>query len=67
VIVSAHPSMPHAALATMIAAGASRSAAPSVEHFGMPVRSGNLLLIGSAGGVPVLGAPGCARSRSRRV
>ena len=28
----------------------------------MPVDPGNLLLIGSAGGVPVLGAPGCARS-----
>jgi molybdenum cofactor cytidylyltransferase len=34
----------------------------AVEHFGMPVDPGNLLLIGSAGGVPVLGAPGCARS-----
>ncbi|HEV7602985.1 MAG TPA: molybdopterin-binding/glycosyltransferase family 2 protein [Bradyrhizobium sp.] len=34
----------------------------TVEHFGMPVDPGNLLLIGKAGGVPVLGAPGCARS-----
>src|SRR5579871_6377690 len=34
----------------------------AVEHFGMPVDPGNLLLIGNAGGVPVLGAPGCARS-----
>ena len=34
----------------------------SIEHFGMPVDPGNLLLIGHAGGVPVLGAPGCARS-----
>jgi molybdenum cofactor cytidylyltransferase len=34
----------------------------AVEHFGMPVDPGNLLLIGSAGNVPVLGAPGCARS-----
>jgi molybdenum cofactor cytidylyltransferase len=33
-----------------------------IEHFGMPVDPGNLLLIGSAGSVPVLGAPGCARS-----
>jgi molybdenum cofactor cytidylyltransferase len=33
-----------------------------IEHFGMPVDPGNLLLIGSANGVPVLGAPGCARS-----
>ena len=34
----------------------------AIVHFGMPVDPGNLLLIGDAGGVPVLGAPGCARS-----
>ena len=34
----------------------------AIEHFGMPVDPGNLLLIGKAGGVTVLGAPGCARS-----
>lgn len=34
----------------------------AIEHFGMPVDPGNLLLIGNARGVPVLGAPGCARS-----
>ncbi|WP_243374660.1 molybdopterin-binding protein [Microvirga solisilvae] len=33
-----------------------------VEHFGMPVDPGNLLLIGEIGGRPVIGAPGCARS-----
>jgi len=33
-----------------------------VEHFGMPVDPGNLLMIGSAGERAVLGAPGCARS-----
>src|SRR5262249_55991417 len=33
-----------------------------VEHFGMPVDPGNLLMIGSAGDRAVLGAPGCARS-----
>jgi len=33
-----------------------------VEHFGMPVDPGNLLLIGSARERPVIGAPGCARS-----
>ena len=33
-----------------------------IEHFGMPVDPGNLMLIGSANGRPVLGAPGCARS-----
>jgi molybdenum cofactor cytidylyltransferase len=33
-----------------------------VEHFGMPVDPGNLLLMGSIAGKPVIGAPGCARS-----
>jgi molybdenum cofactor cytidylyltransferase len=33
-----------------------------VEHFGMPVDPGNLLMIGAAGSRPVIGAPGCARS-----
>jgi molybdenum cofactor cytidylyltransferase len=33
-----------------------------IEHFGMPVDPGNLLLIGDLQGRPVLGAPGCARS-----
>jgi molybdenum cofactor cytidylyltransferase len=33
-----------------------------VEHFGMPVDPGNLLLVGSLAGKPVIGAPGCARS-----
>lgn len=33
-----------------------------IEHFGMPVDPGNLMLIGDARGRPVLGAPGCARS-----
>src|SRR3954447_2737033 len=33
-----------------------------IEHFGMPVDPGNLLLVAEAGGRPVLGAPGCARS-----
>jgi molybdenum cofactor cytidylyltransferase len=33
-----------------------------IEHFGMPVDPGNLLLVGRVGGRPVLGAPGCARS-----
>ena len=34
----------------------------TVEHFGMPVDPGNLMLLGHAKGMPVLGAPGCARS-----
>jgi molybdenum cofactor cytidylyltransferase len=33
-----------------------------IEHFGMPVDPGNLMLVASAAGLPVLGAPGCARS-----
>ena len=34
----------------------------TIEHFGMPVDPGNLMLVASARGRPVLGAPGCARS-----
>jgi molybdenum cofactor cytidylyltransferase len=34
----------------------------TIEHFGMPVDPGNLMLIGKLRGQPVLGAPGCARS-----
>jgi molybdenum cofactor cytidylyltransferase len=33
-----------------------------IEHFGMPVDPGNLMLVAEARGKPVLGAPGCARS-----
>ena len=34
-----------------------------IDHFGMPVDPGNLLLLGSLPGVgPVIGLPGCARS-----
>jgi len=33
-----------------------------IEHFGMPVDPGNLMLLAEARGRPVLGAPGCARS-----
>ena len=36
----------------------------TVEHFGMPVDPGNLMLVGRVGQVPVLGLPGCARSPS---
>lgn len=38
------------------------AAGGTVQHFGMPVDPGNLLLIGELDGRPVLGAPGCARS-----
>ncbi len=33
-----------------------------IEHFGMPVDPGNLMLIGRLEGRAVIGAPGCARS-----
>lgn len=33
-----------------------------VDHFGMPVDPGNLLLVGRVGTVSVVGLPGCARS-----
>jgi molybdenum cofactor cytidylyltransferase len=33
-----------------------------IEHFGMPVDPGNLMLIGRLHGQSVIGAPGCARS-----
>ncbi|MCK3777464.1 molybdopterin-binding/glycosyltransferase family 2 protein [Ensifer sesbaniae] len=33
-----------------------------VDHVGMPVDPGNLLVLGRVGEIPVIGAPGCARS-----
>lgn len=33
-----------------------------IDHFGMPVDPGNLMLMGRLGKTPVLGLPGCARS-----
>jgi molybdenum cofactor cytidylyltransferase len=38
------------------------AAGGAIEHFGMPVDPGNLLLLAHHGAVPVLGLPGCARS-----
>jgi molybdenum cofactor cytidylyltransferase len=38
------------------------AAGGTVDHFGMPVDPGNLLLLGHVAGKPVLGLPGCARS-----
>ncbi|MCV0426486.1 MAG: molybdopterin-binding/glycosyltransferase family 2 protein [Roseibium sp.] len=34
----------------------------TLKHLGMPVDPGNLLMLGALDDVPVLGAPGCARS-----
>ena len=38
------------------------AAGGAIEHFGMPVDPGNLLLLGQHGAIPVIGLPGCARS-----
>ncbi|MFE1597947.1 molybdopterin-binding protein [Methylobacterium sp. ID0610] len=38
------------------------AAGGGVDHLGMPVDPGNLLLLGHLGDAPVIGAPGCARS-----
>ncbi len=38
------------------------AAGGNVIRLGMPVDPGNLLLIGNLDGIPVIGAPGCARS-----
>lgn len=45
-----------------VAPEAVRRAGGRVDRFGMPVDPGNLLFIGSQGGRPVIGLPGCARS-----
>lgn len=42
--------------AALVAAGG------TVERLGMPVDPGNLILLGRLGAMPVIGAPGCARS-----
>jgi molybdenum cofactor cytidylyltransferase len=39
-----------------------RLAGGTVERVGLPVDPGNLLVLGHIGDVPVIGAPGCARS-----
>jgi hypothetical protein len=48
-----------------------RMAGGRIEHYGAPVEPGNLLLLGYLDGVnatiPVLGAPGCVRSRDTNI
>ncbi|CZT35280.1 molybdenum cofactor cytidylyltransferase [Rhizobium sp. 9140] len=39
-----------------------RAAGGEVDHVGMPVDPGNLLVLGSLDNVRIIGAPGCARS-----
>jgi molybdenum cofactor cytidylyltransferase len=50
-----------------IAPRALERAGGEVVAFGAPVDPGNLLLLGYLGAVPVVGAPGCARSRKPNV
>lgn len=50
-----------------IAPRAIERAGGEVTCVGAPVDPGNLLLIAYLGGVPILGAPGCARSRKVNV
>jgi molybdopterin biosynthesis enzyme len=38
-----------------------------IVHYGMPVEPGNLLLLAYWRNIPIVGAPGCARSRSYNV
>jgi molybdopterin biosynthesis enzyme len=38
-----------------------------IEHYGAPVEPGNLLLLGYLDARPVLGAPGCVRSRDTNI
>lgn len=38
-----------------------------IVHYGMPVEPGNLMLLAYRGDVPIVGAPGCAKSKSYNV
>jgi len=49
-----------------------RIAGGHIEHYGAPVEPGNLLLLaylddGTPQGMPILGAPGCVRSRATNI
>jgi molybdopterin biosynthesis enzyme len=44
-----------------------RLAGGRVEHYGAPVEPGNLLLLGYLDELPVMGAPGCVRSRDVNI
>ena len=44
-----------------------RAAGGTVLRFGMPVDPGNLLLLADLEGLPVLGAPGCVRTRDTNI
>lgn len=38
-----------------------------IVHYGVPVEPGNLMLLAYRANIPILGAPGCARSKSYNV
>jgi molybdenum cofactor cytidylyltransferase len=44
-----------------------RLAGARIEHYGAPVEPGNLLLLAYLDSLPVLGAPGCVRSRDTNI
>jgi molybdenum cofactor cytidylyltransferase len=44
-----------------------KAAGGAIEVYGAPVEPGNLLLLGYIGQVPIIGAPGCVKSRDTNV
>jgi len=50
-----------------IAPRAVEKAGGEITCFGVPVDPGNLLMVSYLGDIPVLGAPGCARSRKMNI
>jgi molybdenum cofactor cytidylyltransferase len=44
-----------------------RQAGGRIEHYGAPVEPGNLLLLAYRAELPILGAPGCVRSRDVNI
>lgn len=38
-----------------------------IVHYGMPVEPGNLMMLAYRGDIPIVGAPGCAKSKSHNV
>ncbi len=44
-----------------------RAAGGVIELYGAPVEPGNLLMLAYAGSVPIVGAPGCVKSRDTNV
>jgi len=39
----------------------------TIEHYGAPVEPGNMFLLAYIGDLPVIGAPGCVRSRDENI